>query len=102
MNCYTFLIFTVIQILIHFLLFSNLFVFALAHKYVLFVGNFNAHHSDWEDQKTDPQGEHISRTCEDHHLVMMNDGSPTFLSPPNFSFSIIDLSIASRPVDAVY
>jgi len=28
----------------------------------------------------------------------MNDGSPTFLSSPNFSSSVIDLSIVSRPL----
>jgi len=43
----------------------------------------------------DLQGEHISRACEDHYLVIMNDGSPTFMFSPNVS-SIIDLSITSR------
>jgi len=50
------------------------------------VGDFNAHHSDWEDQRTDLQGEYISRACEDYHLVIMNDGSPTFMSSPNVPF----------------
>jgi len=59
------------------------------------VGDFNAHYSDWEDPRTDLQGEYISKTCEDCHLVIMNDGSPTFRSSSNVSFSIIDLSIAS-------
>jgi len=30
--------------------------------------------------------------------VIMNDGSPTFLSSPNFSSSVIDLTIVSRPL----
>jgi len=76
--------------------YSNLFAFALTHKFVLFVGDFNAHHSDWEDTRTDLQGEHISKACEDCRLVIMNDGSPTFMSSPSVSSSIIDLSIASR------
>jgi len=67
-------------------------------KYVLFVGDFNAHHSDWEDQRTDLQGEYISRACEDYYLVIMNDGSPTFIYAPNVSSSTIDLTIASRPL----
>jgi len=50
--------------------YSNLFAFASTNKYVLFVGDFNAHHSDWEDHRIDLQGEHISRTYETHHLVM--------------------------------
>jgi len=75
--------------------YNNLFAFALTHKYVLFVGDFNAHHSDWEDSRTDLQGEHISKACESNRLVIMNDGLPTFMSSPNVSSSIIDLSIAS-------
>jgi len=76
--------------------YSNLFAFASTHKYVLFVGDFNARHSDWEDLRTDQQGEYISKTCEYCHLVIMNDGSLTFMSSPNVSSSIIDLTIASR------
>jgi len=70
--------------------YSNLFAFALINKYVLFVGDFNVHYSDWEDHRTDSQGEHISWACEAFHLVIINDGSPTFLSS---SSSVIDLSI---------
>jgi len=78
--------------------YSKLFAFASTHKYVLFVGDFNAHHPDWEDHHTDSQRERISQESEACHLVIMNDGQPTFLSSPNFSSSVIDLFIASKPL----
>jgi len=53
-------------------------------------------HPDWEDHHTDSQGERISQESEACHLVIMNDGRPTFLSSPSFSSSVIDLSIASK------
>jgi len=78
--------------------YTKIFAFATTHKYVLFLGDFNAHHSDWENSKTDIQGERISQACDAHHLVIMNDGSPTFQPSPNVAPSVIDLSIASRPL----
>jgi len=78
--------------------YSNLFAFASTQKYVLFIGDFNGHHSDWEDRRTDLQEEYVSRASEDYHLVIMNDGSPIFMSAPNVSSSTIDLTIASRPL----
>jgi len=78
--------------------YNKLFAFTSTHKYVLFLGDFNAHHSDWEDSHTDLQGERISQTSEGYNLVIMNDGRPTFQSSPNFSTSIIDLTFASRPL----
>jgi len=61
------------------------------------MGDFNVHHSDRHDPRTDPQGENISRACDSLRLIM-NDGSPTFLSSPDFFSSVIDLSIASGPL----
>jgi len=78
--------------------YSKLLGFSSANKYILFLGDFNAHHTDWYDSKTDSQGEAISRACEAFGLIILNDGFPTFLSSPNFSSSVIDLSIASRPL----
>jgi len=78
----------------------NLLFTALTNNFckVVFVGDFNAHHLDWEDFLTDFQGERISQESEAYHLVIMNDGCPTFQSSPNFSTSIIDLAFASRPL----
>jgi len=78
--------------------YSKLFAFASTHKYVLLVGDFNAHHLDWEDHHSDSQGKCISQESEACQLVIMNDWRPTFLASPSFSSSIIDLSIASRPL----
>jgi len=79
-----------------FFFYRKLFDFASTNKYVLFVGDFNAHHSDWHDPRTDSQGENISRVCDAYHLVIANDSSATFLSSPSSSSSVIDLSIVSR------
>jgi len=72
--------------------------FSSANNYVLFLGDFNAHHTDWHDSRIDSQGEIISRACDIFNLIVLNDGLPTFLSSPNLSSSVIDLSIASRPL----
>jgi len=94
MNHYTCLIFTVIQILIHLLLFIATFLLLPWYTNMCCLWVILTHSE--EDQKMDPQGKHISRACENHHLVIMNDSSPMFLSSSNVSSSIIDLSIASR------
>jgi len=75
--------------------YSKLFAFASTHKYVLFLGDSNAHHPDWEDHHSDSQGKCISQEIEAYQLVIMNDGQPTFLSSPNTA-TIIDLSIVTR------
>jgi len=37
-----------------FTFYSKVFTFATTHKYVLFVGDFNAHHSDWGGSEIGP------------------------------------------------
>jgi len=73
--------------------YRKLFGLSSSYKYVIFLSDFNARHSDWHDFRTDSQGENISRACDAFGLVVLNNGSPTFLSSPNFSSSIIDISI---------
>jgi len=63
---------------------------------MLFLGDFNAHHHAWEDTKIDNQGEAILRASDNHNLVIMNDGHPTFISSSGHASSSIDLSIGSR------
>jgi len=79
-----------------FLFYSNLFAVASGYKYVLILGDFNAHHLAWGDSRVDGQGEDILRACDAHNLVIMNDGHPTFLSSSGHFSSSIDLSICSR------
>jgi len=80
-----------------FFFYRKLFDFASTNKYVLFVSDFNAHHPDWHDSKTDSQRENISSvrylpSCYIERWLY------NFLSSPNSSSSIIDLSISSRPL----
>jgi len=79
-----------------FLFYSNLFAAASRYKYVIILGDFNAHHHAWGDSKIDGQGDSILRACDSHNLVIMNDGHSTFLSSSGHSSSVIDLSICSR------
>jgi len=76
--------------------YRNLFGLSSLYKYIIFLGDFNAHHFDWHDSRVDSQGDSISRVCEALGLVIMNDSSPTFLSSLNLASTVIDLTIASR------
>jgi len=79
-----------------FLFYSNLFAAVSTHKYVLILGDFNAHHHAWGDTKIDDQGEAILKACDYQNLVIMNDGHPTFISFSGHASSSIDLAIGSR------
>jgi len=77
------------------LFYSNLFAAASMHKYALILGDFNAHHHAWGDTKIDGQGEAILKASDNHNLVIMNDGHPTFISFSGHASSSIDLAIGS-------
>jgi len=47
------------------------------------------------DLRVDCQGDVIMRACNAHSLIVLNDGSPTFISSSGHASSNIDLSIAS-------
>jgi len=78
------------------LFYSNLFAVASRYKYVIILGDFNAHHHAWGDPRIDGQGDTILSACDSYNLVIMNDGHSTFLSSSGFATSSIDLSICSR------
>jgi len=76
--------------------YNNLFAVISTYKYSLIVGDFNAHHHAWGDLRVDRQGDVIMRACDTPSLIILNDGSPTFISSSGHASSNIDLSIASR------
>jgi len=76
--------------------YNNLFSALSAYKYLLILGDFNAHHHAWGDPRVDQQGDVILRTCENYNFIILNDGLRTFISSTGQVSSTIDLSIASR------
>jgi len=76
-----------------FTFFSNLFSAASAHKYSLILGDFNAHHQVWSDDKIDEQGDAIVRACDAHNLIIQNDGLLTFIFSSGRARTTIDLSL---------
>jgi len=81
---------------IPFSVYSNLIAMASASKYVLLLGDLNAHHHAWGDTRVDRQGELILQACDDNQLIILNDGSPTFIASSGTFESTIDLTIISR------
>jgi len=76
--------------------YDNLFSAISSYKYILVVGDLNAHHHAWGDPRMDCQGDAIMRACDAHSMVVINDGSSTFISSSGHASSVIDLTIASR------
>ncbi|XP_071577678.1 uncharacterized protein [Temnothorax nylanderi] len=75
--------------------FNDLFEFACRYKYAILVGDFNAHHPDWHDRRTDAAGEIVASAIEDHDIVILNDGIPTYHNIYNNVHSVIDLTLVS-------
>jgi len=53
---------------------------ATTYKYSFILGDFNAHHHVWGDVNVDGQEDSIVRASDAYNFIIMNDGSPTFLS----------------------
>ncbi|KAG5863974.1 hypothetical protein JTB14_000527 [Gonioctena quinquepunctata] len=62
---------------------------------VILMGDLNAHHKSWGGNTNNYNGNMIVDIAEDHHLIIMNDGSPTRLTPPSDNSSPVDLTLAS-------
>ncbi|KYN10136.1 hypothetical protein ALC57_17731 [Trachymyrmex cornetzi] len=78
------------------LIFNHVDTSALQHpSKVLIVGDFNAHHITWGCSNSDRHGRILLSVMDDVHACIINDGKPTFLTPPGSNKSAIDVSIAS-------
>ena len=78
----------------------QLFLQSLERPFVL-CGDFNAHHISWGSSITDRHGSKLLQAIEEEQLVIMNDDSPTRLTSPNTTNSVIDLCIVSDGLAAV-
>lgn len=74
----------------------KLFDIVASFEHALIVGNLNAHHYTWNEDKTARAGEMLSRCLEERDYSVLNDGQRTFITPPNTFQSVIDLVMASE------
>lgn len=64
-------------------------------KYTLVVGNFNAHNTLWGCPRTDGPGKALQGAVNNSNACVMNDGNPTFLTPPGSNRSVINIITAT-------
>ena len=62
---------------------------------ILWCGDFNSHNSLWGSKLTDRNGECIESIIDEFDLVLLNDGTGTFVSPPTGQSSPFDLNFVS-------
>lgn len=67
--------------------------------HTIFAGDVNAHHPSWNSANNIcPRGELLVNLLDDSDLVIINDGSPTLIKPPNTIPSAIDLTLATPQI----
>lgn len=64
-------------------------------KPILIMGDFNAQHESWGSSTSNYYGNRILDLLDIGNLCILNDGSPTRLTPPHEGISCPDLSISS-------
>jgi len=62
---------------------------------MIITGDFNAHHTSWGCNRSDPTGTSLFNSSQDFSFFPLNDGSPTFISYSIHSSSVIDLTFVS-------
>lgn len=72
-------------------------------KPFILSGDFNAHHNHWGSKKDDSRGKIIESIINDRNLIILNDGSPTFIHSGNLNGnstapSCIDLTLCSAEI----
>lgn len=60
----------------------------------ILTGDFNAHHPLWGSKKANCRGTDIVDIAQQHNLVVLNDGSPTFFRGNSVS-SCLDITLSS-------
>jgi len=68
-------------------------IFSALPSPCMILGDFNGAHPLWGSSSTNPRGTIIDHFITEHLLSVLNDKSPTYLSPTYGTFSAIDLSI---------
>lgn len=67
----------------------------------ILMGDFNSHNRLWGSTNEDRWGRLVSDTIDQYDLVILNDGSPTFLSTSG-RMTHIDLTLASQDISAIW
>jgi len=78
--------------------YSALFAFCLSFANVILLGDFNAHHSEWGNERSDNEGELLLSSAVETSFTCINSGSPTFLTRPGQRTSAIDLTFISSSI----
>ena len=64
----------------------------ISRKPIILCGDFNCHHIDWNGYHCNPNGVQLQASLA-NSLVVLNDPTPTRVSPPGGSPAVIDLFI---------
>ena len=70
-------------------------LFRQLKKPFLIGGDFNVHHTSWGSSFSNREGTALLDSLEEDNLVVLNDGNPTRLTPPNSLKSAVDLTLCS-------
>jgi len=66
-------------------------------KRSIVVGDLNAHSQTWKDSSTSTRGRILEEVVSDRELVILNTGSPTYITnTTTHNNSVIDLAISTR------
>lgn len=65
-------------------------------------GDFNAHHNSWGCSGCDNLGINLLQAIEENDLLLLNDGSPTYIGYSNKQPSAIDLTICSNTMERFF
>jgi len=61
----------------------------------IFLGDFNAHSTLWGCQSTNHKGNILEKCLSNRSLMLLNNGSPTYISPAYGTMSAIDITMCS-------
>ena len=76
-------------------------ILTLVGKHFIIVGDFNIHDSLWDTEYLGSEtaaGKEFNQFVEENDLVILNDGTGTYLSPVSNQLSALDLTLTTRDV----
>ena len=80
-------------------------ILTLVGKHFIIVGDFNIHDSLWDTEYLGSEtaaGKEFNQFVEENDLVILNDGTGTYLSPVSNQLSALDLTLTTRHVSKNY
>ena len=67
------------------------------HRQIIFLGDANAHHTEWSCKKSQLSGEIILQSINNNNLTIYNNSDPTRIDNNSNQTSVIDLCFGSVP-----